>query len=70
VAVERWEANDVNIILSMLSNDIQVPCVRISARPVLRYKGLFCRFRIYDEMKKPLGENLALYLPRGMAHVD
>jgi len=25
---------------------------------------------MFDEMKKPLGENLALYPPRGMARVD
>jgi len=31
---------------------------------------LFCRFRMFDEMKKPLGENLALYPLREMARVD
>jgi len=33
-------------------------------------RSLFFQLRMFDEMKKPLGENLVLYPPRGMARVD
>jgi len=44
-------------------------CVN-SARLVLNSRILFCRLYMFKEIKKTLGENLALYPPREMARAD
>ena len=51
-----------------LNNDLHVPCVWIV--PIRTKITGFLFSALFDEMKKVMGENLALYPPGGMARVD
>jgi len=71
VAAVRWEANDVSMILPSCTF---IACEYLPSGTKITgsyyYYYFFFWFCMLDEMKKQLGENLALYPPREIARVD